>query len=84
MRIKNVGQIGRFQTEMDDNVKLDKLVELCSDQFKISTDYINSFRDKKKKKKKKKKKDIRVISRKELYIIPIKRREQNLKQRIMV
>lgn len=47
MRIKNVGQIGRFQTEMDDNVKLDKLVELCSDQFKISTDYINSFRDKK-------------------------------------
>ena len=47
MRIKNVGQLGRFQTEADDNVKMDHLVKLCSEQMNISEDYINSFRDKK-------------------------------------
>lgn len=47
MRIKNVGQLGRFQTEADDNVKMDQLVKLCSEQMNISEDYINSFRDKK-------------------------------------
>ena len=47
MRIKNVGQLGRFQTEADDNVKMDQLVTLCSEQMEVSADYINSFRDKK-------------------------------------
>jgi len=47
MRIKNVGQLGRFQTEADDNVKMDQLVKLCSEQMNISEDYINSFRNKK-------------------------------------
>ena len=47
MRIKNVGQLGRFQTEADDNVKMDQLVTLCSEQMGVSEDYINSFRDKK-------------------------------------
>ena len=47
MRIKNVGQLGRFQTEADDNVKMDQLVTLCSEQMGVSADYINSFRDKK-------------------------------------
>ena len=28
MRIKNVGQLGRYQTEVDDNVKLNQLVKL--------------------------------------------------------
>ena len=45
MRIKNVGQLGRYQTDMDDNVKLDQLVKLCSEQMGVSEDYINSFRD---------------------------------------
>lgn len=47
MRIKNVGQLGRFQTEADDNVKMDQLVTLCSEQMGVSADYINSLRDKK-------------------------------------
>ena len=47
MRIKNVGQLGRFQTNADDNVKMDQLVTLCSEQMGVSADYINSFRDKK-------------------------------------
>lgn len=47
MRIKNVGQLGRFQTEAADNVKMDQLVTLCSEQMGVSADYINSFRDKK-------------------------------------
>lgn len=47
MRIKNVGQLGRFQTEADDNVKMDQLVTLCSEQMGVSADYINSYRDKK-------------------------------------
>jgi molybdenum cofactor biosynthesis enzyme MoaA len=47
MRIKNVGQLGRFQTDADDNVKMDQLVTLCSEQMGVSADYINSFREKK-------------------------------------
>ena len=45
MRIKNVGQLGRYQTEVDDNVKLNQLVKLCAEQMDVSEDYINSFRD---------------------------------------
>lgn len=40
LRIKNVGQIGRYQKESDDNAKLDDLVKLCAEQFEISEDYI--------------------------------------------
>jgi len=43
MRIKNVGQIGRYQKDADENVKLDKLVKLCADQFGVSEDYIWSY-----------------------------------------
>lgn len=45
MRIKNVGQLGRYQTDADDNVKLNQLVKLCAEQMGVSEDYINSFRD---------------------------------------
>ena len=47
MRIKNVGQLGRYQTDLNENVKLDQLVKLCSEQMGVSEDYINSFRDEK-------------------------------------
>ena len=40
MRIKNVGQLGRYQKDEDENIKLDGLVKLCADQFKLSEDYI--------------------------------------------
>jgi len=40
MRIKNVGQIGRYQKDADENLKMDKLVKLCADQFNLSEDYI--------------------------------------------
>jgi molybdenum cofactor biosynthesis enzyme MoaA len=43
MRIKNVGQIGRYQKDADGNIKLDGLVKLCADQFNVSEDYIWSF-----------------------------------------
>ena len=45
MRIKNVGQLGRYQTEVADNVKLNQLVKLCSEQMNISEDYIWSHHD---------------------------------------
>lgn len=43
MRIKNVGQIGRYQKDADENIKLEGLVKLCADQFNVSEDYIWSF-----------------------------------------
>lgn len=43
MRIKNVGQLGRYMKDAADNVKLDGLVKLCADQFGVSEDYIWSF-----------------------------------------
>lgn len=43
MRIKNVGQVGRYQKEADENIKLEGLVKLCADQFNVSEDYIWSF-----------------------------------------
>jgi molybdenum cofactor biosynthesis enzyme MoaA len=45
MRIKNVGQLGRYQKDAVDNIKMDGLVKLCSDQFNVSEDYIWSFHD---------------------------------------
>ena len=44
MRIKNVGQLGRYQKDKDGNIKLDGLVKLCAEQFNVSEDYIWSFR----------------------------------------
>ena len=43
MRIKNVGQLGRYQKDTDGNIKLQGLVKLCADQFNVSEDYIWSF-----------------------------------------
>ena len=43
MRIKNVGQLGRYQKDKDGNIKLNGLVKLCADQFNVSEDYIWSF-----------------------------------------
>tara|TARA_B100001094_G_scaffold253149_1_gene251466 strand:+ start:31209 stop:32147 length:939 start_codon:yes stop_codon:yes gene_type:complete len=43
MRIKNVGQLGRYQKDKDGNIKLEGLVKLCADQFNVSEDYIWSF-----------------------------------------
>ena len=40
MRIKNVGQIGRYQKESEDNAQLGDLVKLCADQFGLSEDYV--------------------------------------------
>ena len=40
MRIKNVGQLGRYQKDADENIKMDGLVKLCSEQFGVSEDYI--------------------------------------------
>jgi len=46
MRIKNVGQLGRYQKDEDENIKLKGLVTLCSQQFNLSKDYIWSHYDK--------------------------------------
>jgi len=43
MRIKNVGQLGRYQKDKDGNIKMEGLVKLCADQFNVSEDYIWSF-----------------------------------------
>jgi molybdenum cofactor biosynthesis enzyme MoaA len=43
MRIKNVGQLGRYQKDTDGNIKLQGLAKLCADQFNVSEDYIWSF-----------------------------------------
>lgn len=40
MRIKNVGQLGRYQKDADENAKLEDLVKMCADQFGVSEDYI--------------------------------------------
>jgi len=44
MRIKNVGQIGRYMNGVDENLKMDDLVDMCAKQFGLSTDYINEWR----------------------------------------
>lgn len=45
LRIKNVGQYGDHMVDSNNNYSLNDLIELCADQFGISVDYINSFRD---------------------------------------
>lgn len=43
MRIKNVGQVGRYQKDAEENLKLGDLVKVCADQFGVSEDYIWSY-----------------------------------------
>ena len=42
MRIKNVGQLGRYQLDDTENLKLFDLARLCSEQLGLSLDYIMS------------------------------------------
>ena len=46
IRFKNVGQHGRYLLPSKDNYSMDGLIQLCSEQFNLSVDYINSWRDK--------------------------------------
>ncbi len=43
MRIKNVGQIGRYMEDETENMKLEDLVKLCSEQFNLPEKYIWDF-----------------------------------------
>lgn len=43
MRIKNVGQIGRYMEDETENMKLEDLVKLCSEQFNLPEQYIWDF-----------------------------------------
>ena len=42
MRIKNVGQLGRYQVDETENLKLFDLAKLCASQLNLSEDYIMS------------------------------------------
>ena len=46
MRIKNVGQIGRDMNGVEENLKMDDLVELVCSQLNLDKDYVNTWRDK--------------------------------------
>jgi len=46
MRIKNVGQLGRHMNGVDDNLKMEDLMQLCSDQLGVSMDYLHEWRNK--------------------------------------
>lgn len=46
IRFKNVGQHGRYLLPSKDNYSMDGLIQLCADHYNLSTDYINSWRDK--------------------------------------
>tara|TARA_B100001287_G_C22673112_1_gene526245 strand:- start:49 stop:891 length:843 start_codon:yes stop_codon:yes gene_type:complete len=46
MRIKNVGQIGRYMNGVEENLKMDDLVELVCSQLNLDKDYVNTWRDK--------------------------------------
>ena len=45
-RFKNVGQVGRWQAETDENFTVDEMVDLISSQLQLSKDYIYSWQDK--------------------------------------
>lgn len=45
-RIKNVGQIGRYMNGVEENLKMDDLVQLVCDQLGLDPAYVNSWRDK--------------------------------------
>lgn len=44
MRIKNVGQLGRHMNGVEDNIKMEGLMQLCSDQLGVSMDYLEQWR----------------------------------------
>lgn len=44
MRIKNVGQLGRYMNGADENVKMEDLMQMCSDQLGVSMDYLYQWR----------------------------------------
>ncbi len=46
VRIKNVGQLGRYMNDAKDNVKLNDLMKLCSEQYGVSMDYLEYWRNK--------------------------------------
>lgn len=46
MRIKNVGQLGRHMNSVDENIKMEGLMQLCSDQLGVSMDYLEQWRTK--------------------------------------
>ena len=46
MRIKNVGQLGRHMNGVEENVKMESLMQLCSDQLGVSMDYLQQWRTK--------------------------------------
>ena len=46
MRIKNVGQIGRYMNGVEENLKMDDLVDLVCNQLNLDKDYVNTWRDK--------------------------------------
>lgn len=46
MRIKNVGQIGRYMNGVEENLKMDDLVDLVCSQLNLDKDYVNTWRDK--------------------------------------
>jgi len=40
LRFKNVGQLGRYQKDADENLKMADMVKLCADQLGFTEDYI--------------------------------------------
>jgi len=46
VRIKNVGQLGRYMNDAEGNVKLEDLMQLCVDQMGVSWDYLQHWRNK--------------------------------------
>jgi molybdenum cofactor biosynthesis enzyme MoaA len=46
IRIKNVGQIGRYMNEADGNLKMDTLKQMCVEQLGVSMDYLNYWQQK--------------------------------------
>jgi molybdenum cofactor biosynthesis enzyme MoaA len=46
IRFKNVGQHGRYLLESIDNWSMDDMIQMCAEQYGLSVDYINSWKDK--------------------------------------
>lgn len=46
IRIKNVGQIGRYMNEADGNLKMDTLKQMCVEQLGVDPDYLDYWQRK--------------------------------------
>lgn len=46
VRIKNVGQLGRHMNDAEDNIKMEGLMKLCSEQMNVSMDHLRYWRTK--------------------------------------